>query len=591
MPAAGLDPSWTLGLNQALAQGLAFGKDVIFSYGPWSSVYTEAYHPATDLMMTGGSLYLALSWWTCLVFLMRAVQWRWVLALCICLSGMMYARDSLLFSYPLLVGLLTFRILDSGRERSNQAPWFFALLFAPFGLLPLIKASLLILCLVVMALCFVYITACKRIALAMICLLLPLLSMLLFWSLAGQSPGHLPGFLTSTLCMTNGFTEAMAIEGNSAEICLYLTASFLIFLGIVCQKQIRPISRLFIFSLFLVFLFFSFKAGFIRHNVHAFISATSILLASLLLPFAFRSKMTLPLVFFSVITWSWIIHHYTNLSIIKNIQANSLATWHGLKSRLLDSNWVKQNFDLSMSFLKKQASLPLLQGTTDIYSCKQTDLISSGNTWSPRPVMQSYSAFTPMLAQKNTQHLQGSHSPDNIIFRMEPIDERLPSLEDGASWPLLLANYQPVPGEQDWLLLRKRSKPLTTGALRVLRQEKHLLREIVELPDNGQPVFAEIMLNPTYLGHMASTFLKPDQLTIRLELTDGSQRQYRLIASMAKSVFLLSPLVENTAEFARLYDADGLNAKIVKRISIASRSDDSWQWEKEYSIRFKISVA
>ena len=588
MPAAGLDPSWMLGLNQAIAQGLAFGKDIIFSYGPYSSIYTEAYHPATSLMMTGGSLYLAFSWWVCLVFLMTGVQWRWILALCICISGMIYARDSLLFSYPLLVGLVTYKMLYSDRKLTSYAPYFFTFLFAPFGLLPLVKASLLIFCLVVLALCFIYILACKRINLAIICLMTPVISMLLFWIGSGQSPVNLPDFLINTVFMAGGFTEAMGLEGNPGEVILYILGGVFICMSILCQKQIRPVSRLFIKSLFLVFLFFSFKSGFIRHNVHAFIPATSILMAALILPFAFRSKMALPLVMFSVLIWAYIINHYTNISIFKNILANSTTTWHGVESRFSDSNWLKQNYDLSIDFMKNQASLPVLQGTTDIYSCKQTHLIASGNTWSPRPIIQSYSAFSPMLARKNAQHLQGNTAPDNIIFRMEPIDGRIPSLEDGASWPFLLANYQPTHMDNDFVFLRKKNRLTTIPNLMVLKQEKHYLQELVKVPGKGQLVFGEITIKPTLSGYMASTILKPGQLTIVFELADGSRRPYRIITNMAKSTFLISPLVENTAEFAMLYrDENALNAKVVKAISIAATSGSSWQWQKEYSIQFK----
>ena len=588
MPAAGLDPSWMLGLNQAIAQGLAFGKDIIFSYGPYSSIYTEAYHPATNLMMIGGSLYLAVSWWVCLFLLMNGVQWRWILALCICLSGMIYARDSLFFSYPLLVGLATYKTLDSDRKISPYAPYFFALLFAPFGLLPLIKASLLIFCLAVLALCFVYILACKRNILAIICLMTPVISMFLFWSGSGQLPVNLPDFLINTVLMASGFTDAMGLDGNPVEIILYMLGCVLICVSTLCQKQIRPDSRLFILSLFLVFLFFSFKSGFIRHNVHAFIPATSILIAALILPFAFRSKMALPLVIFSLLIWAYIINHYTNISVFKNIRANSTTTWHGLKSRMTDNKWLKQNYDLSITFMKNQASLPVLQGTTDIYSSKQTYLISSENTWSPRPIIQSYSAFSPMLARKNAQHLQGINAPDNIIFKMEPIDGRIPSLEDGASWPLLLANYQPTHVENDFLFLRKIHTPATSQGLTLLKQEKHYLKELVKVPGKGQPVFAEITIKPTLFGYLTSTVLKPGQLTIVFELADGTRRQYRIITNMAKSTFLISPLVENTLEFAMLYrDENALNAKVVKAISIAATSGSSWQWEKEYSIQFK----
>src|SRR6476469_6515006 len=69
MPEDGLDASWMFGMNQAVAQGLAIRRDIIFTFGPYASIYTQAYHPATDYMMMFGSLYLALSYWFALVLL------------------------------------------------------------------------------------------------------------------------------------------------------------------------------------------------------------------------------------------------------------------------------------------------------------------------------------------------------------------------------------------------------------------------------------------------------------------------------------------------------------------------------------------
>jgi hypothetical protein len=41
MPTGGLDPSWVLGLNESLTQGYKFGTDIVFTFGPFSSIYTQ----------------------------------------------------------------------------------------------------------------------------------------------------------------------------------------------------------------------------------------------------------------------------------------------------------------------------------------------------------------------------------------------------------------------------------------------------------------------------------------------------------------------------------------------------------------------
>ena len=590
MPGSSIDSSWATGLNQAIAQGLSFGKDILFTYGPWASVYTETYHPATDIMMVGGSLYLAVSWWLCVVFL--ATTWRWTLACGFLLGGMVYARDSLFFSYPLLVGILACKLVFPEPEPAKQnpcEPLIFALLFAPFGLLGLIKSSLLLTSLITALLCLIFFLLNRKKTLALICLFSPAIAMLLFWIGAGQNPANLPAWFQTTLLFTTSFTRAMALEGNQGEIILYLLTSVFILLVIACQKQPQRSQTLFLSSLFFIFLFLSFKSGFVRHNVHAFIPATSILMAALLLPLAVHSRLTIPVMIISLGTWAYIDNHYTDISLRRNFLSTATSAWYGLKNRINEKNWLKQDYELSMNYLKNQASIPLLHGTTDIYSCHQTWLISSGNNWSPRPVIQSYSVFTPALAEANRKHLLTATRPDNIIFKMEPIDNRLPALEDGASWPLLLTRYEPVALRNDFLFLaRKADYHDKVMPLQDTVTETHEFGERVMIPVGNQPVFAEIELTPAFWGYLAITFLKPHALYIRLTLKNGIQRTYRLIPDMAKSVFLLSPLIENTNEFALLYDNKKLlDDKSVHAIEIVTSPGGARDWKNRYVLHLK----
>ena len=46
--------------------------------------------------------------------------------------------------------------------------------------------------------------------------------------------------------------------------------------------------------------------------------------------------------------------------------------------------------------------------------------------------------------------------PNNIIFNVETIDNRLPNLEDGASWPILLKNYELINSDQSYILLKNK---------------------------------------------------------------------------------------------------------------------------------------
>jgi hypothetical protein len=102
-PGSGLDPSWMFAMNQAVAQGLVFGTDVIFTYGPYASVFTAFYHPATDHLMIAGALLFGACYFLSLPLLAKGRNYCWVARIAFFLAGLMYSRDALLFSYPLLL--------------------------------------------------------------------------------------------------------------------------------------------------------------------------------------------------------------------------------------------------------------------------------------------------------------------------------------------------------------------------------------------------------------------------------------------------------------------------------------------------------
>lgn len=587
MPAPGLDPSWALALNQAIAQGLSFGKDIMFTLGPYSSIYTKSYHPATGFMMFVGSCYLALSYWFCLSLLMRKIQWRWILALGIMLFGMIYARDSLLFSYPLLAGIASVKCLI---EHNKTPTMFWIILFSPLGLLPLIKGSLLILTITVLLLLFILLILLQKINIVFLCITTVLSSLSLFWLCADQSLANLPPFILSSFDMASGFTEAMSLEGDTKEILLYLLNAMLLLIPILGQKHIAIIPRLFLFSLFFVFLFLSFKAGFTRHYGHAFIAGTSILIASLYLPFLIKSKIIYPIVLCSLTTWSYIEGHYTHISIRNNILSTYSSTWHGLKSIITNKHWLTQNYSLSMAFLKEQASFPIIKGTVDIYSYNQAYLIASENTWRPRPIFQSYSVFTPALAEKNQQYLLSEHSPDTIFFNIEPIDGKMPSMDEGSSWPILLTHYTPIQEVKGFLVIQKLDKTKQQNpSVQLLSSQPHQLGEKVEIPHTHSPVFARIEIKPTLWGKWINVVYKPSPLYLTLELVNGEQKQFRIAANMANNEFLISPLIENTHEFSLLFKNNNeLNNKKVKCIIVSTNQSNLKHWNETYTQYFSL---
>lgn len=592
MPDAGLDQSWKYGMNQAVAQGLAFGRDVIFTFGPYASIYTRMYHPATDHLMLTGGLWLGVTYGIAVLYLAKNVRWYLVLVFWAVLAGLMYLQDPLLLSYPLLVGLVSLRLVGSdGREykSSGSVLALTAALFSSIGLLPLVKGSILILCAAIAALSVALFVLKRQWSLAITAVISVVLSGVFFWILTGQLLSDLPRFLMSMFSIASGYTEAMAFSGSGLEIVLFVIFALILLTAVLKHEGLGVDAKVFIFGLFFLFLFLAFKAGFVRHDGHAIISGTSALIAALLFAFTLQSRRFHYVLFLAVIVWAYIDSHHVKTStdgFASAVRSTFRSAWHGVKNRLTDEAWLQREFDSANQRLSGAVKFPLLEGTTDIYSYNQSFLIASGNAWSPRPVLQSYSAYTPSLVEKNLDHLLGKNAPDNVIFKVEPIDGRLPALEDGASWPVLLRNYRPTAQENDFLFLRKHVAEVDGPAILSVAGV-HALGSLVDVPDGGTPISAEVSVKQSLLGRLMTIFFKSSQLQISLNLVNGETKKYRFVAGMAKSGFLVSPLVESTYEFGLLYGGGGLLAdKAVKSFSITPVGG-SMLWQDDYEVLFK----
>ena len=591
MPGPSLDESWIFGINQAVAQGLAIGRDIVFTAGPYAAIYTGSFHPGPDHLMLLGGLYLGLSFGLALILATAGRRWTLLTALWVVLAGLMHSRDALFLAYPLFVAVFCFRS-TLGSDDIGPGPRrglvLTVALFLPFGLLAAIKGTFLMLSLAVAALAVMLFVTGRRWRLAFAVVASVGTSTALFWMLAGQSLTDLPRYFMAIAEVSSGYTEAMALPGAAREIVYYLVAAAVTLAAILGERLIPGRHRAFLFLAMAAFLFLAFKGSFVRHDGHATLAGVSILIGALALALAVpQSRWVAASIFLTLFAWAYIDSHYANTStrgLSTRLGATYTTAWQGIKNRITRPDALQQEYLAAVDRMRSQAKIRPLQGTTDIYAHGLSQLIASGNTWNPRPVFQSYSAYTTALAIRNSEHLVGDQAPDNIVFRLEPIDDRLPSLDDGTSWPNLLTHYRLEAAENDWLYLRKLDKAAPVAQGRVIKDGRFSMRETVPVPDSSVAVFASISIRPTLRGKVAAIVYKPRQLQITVNLADGTSRTHRLISGMARAGFLLSPWIQSTADFGALYGGvEHLAGQEVVSFSIVPAGDGA-DWEESFDV-------
>lgn len=587
MPSSGLDPSWVLGMNQSYSQGLVFGKDVIFTFGPYSSIYTKAFHPETDSLMIFGSLYLAAMFCYVAYQNLKNSKIYVVILFIAVISAVLYSRDVLLFLYPFMVAIY---ILDKlYGELDEVGAWSefeWVMLLSAFGLLPLIKGSIIFLCAAIIFLGAVMMLIARRNISAFILCISPVVSLLLFWAISGQPLDAIPQYFISMMPIISGYTEAMAVNGRSAEVYLYIVTSLVILVGLFISGGGGYLKKIYLLVVTGLILFLAFKAGFVRHDGHAINAALTLLLVCLLLARYLNGMKLYAILFLSFTTWFVIHENYHKVSVqilSKNFVNTYEEFWSGVVKRVINPNGLNREYEKRLSEIALNFNIRKIEGSVDVYSYDQANLIASGNNWSPRPILQSYSVYTPELSRKNSDYLKGSGAPDVLLIKIQPIDGRLPSLEDGASWPIIYSNYAFEEYNGGFLGLRKKEeKPVTVMDVGVKRNA--MLGEDVIVDGGKEFVYAKIKITKTFVGKIISFIFKPSELKITINLKSGEVKTYRFIAGMAESGFIISPLVESETDFILAYSGDKyLKNKKVKSFKIEP-VNFNFIWKGVYNI-------
>jgi hypothetical protein len=608
-PLTSPDASWELVLHSAFSRHLQFGRDIVFTFGPWGFLY-GGYYPTTFLIS-------ALAW-TMLAFVFwwagwrvanhfsssRLFAWLWFIGFA-GIAGMWIDQsfDVRMTGWALLLLFLHF-FVEEGRISALQILLVFA-----SGMLALVKFTALIEIAVVVGVIAAD-DAFRRRRFPWVSILFPS-SILFFWILAGQQLGLLWPFLRHSWALAGGYTEAMTWNmPEEIEVVIFtlLAMAALFALTSYAAWEKCRFSAIFPATGLGAILLLSFKHGYVRYDqIHEVTAVLELLLVTLgcqavIWPVLHKKSwgaravnfVTLAVIYlFCSFTFNrcyseqnfpderlW--EHFAQTLNIKNILMP--ATLLGNPEHLRDI------YAENLAEVRGKFPMPPVEGTVDVYPWKIAGLFSRNMQYDPRPVIQSYSAYTPELAELNAGHLRSDHAPENILFDIDPMDAKFPSLEDGLSWPELLTRYDISDTTGAFLLLKRAATPRQHRLTPLDEATIHFGQTFALPAMTNAPLWAEMEINKSILGNLASIFYKPSILRLRISLRNGRQLfYYRLVPGMMRGGFLLSPLINDKKSFVALatnywHGLAGLDVTAIN-ISVATKSGSTFCYQPTIKLR------
>ena len=563
MPKPGLDPSWRSVIEWGLLNDIGFGTDLVFTYGPLGFLHTRQYHPELFAYQ--------LTYWCAValalgVFFARYWAETPLWASLLFSSGLFLAAavpsDAWLLFLPLAAAVEIFEL------RRWQHRWLVWLLLFLSVLTGLNKFTGFVAAAATFLTVDIARTVQRRIV-PVYTLAWALGSWLVFLTVTGD--WNWPAYVAGGLEVALGYSGAMQIMGPHQDIWLAILITLgsvgLLTWGYVGRGAGRHTAATLTIGLSAaLFAYLSFKAGVVRHDgPHILLTGSGLLLLAVLAAltnFSQNNNTTAKIAAVGVaalaswnllslperhwrqgrkpdeMAWYWVVQSPKS----KLAQVSNLLLHNGY-----DSLPAKRN--AALASIRQRYPMPLLKGSVDIYPWDQALVLAHSLDYRPRPIFQSYSAYTPSLIERNYRHLIAVDGPDYTLFAPKSIDGQLVALMDGKSWKALLTKYDAISMLHQHLLLKRR-----TGSERVVvdgepRETTLTWDERLQIPQLGPCTWAEVEIEPSRKGRLVPLVYQSPVIDIELEMTHGKHRR-RFVPGMGKTGFLLNPIVETAANFA-----------------------------------------
>jgi hypothetical protein len=592
----GLDPSWMLGLNLAHAQGLVAGRDIVFTYGPLGYLV----HPEP----AGGAPWLALFYRAGLYLLGIAALWRLVLVL---------ESKAAAFWTSLILGLAV--VLDPLREenqvavtvvvlallvlvdRSRWRPAGLAVLGFATGLAVMVKwnqgAEGLALFAAVLAAAIFQTQRLGRRRVLLAACVLPLSVVTLFVASTGSLLALGP-YVRYGWEIASGYSEAMGIPGplwQAALACATIAAGFLAVLFVAGDLR----SLLPGFAPALMAAYFAFKHAMTRQgpgHAPAFqMNFAAALLFLLVLAREARDRRLILVfqLFSAAIGYAILVESYPGFDseirarlelrqVARSAQAfqHWHATWEGIGAANAAN---RSKLRLPDHFRE------LIQGGTVDAVPWDIDVVqANGWKWRPRPVFQSYSAYTPALDRLNAAHLESGHTADFVILNFAAADSRHPFLETPLSWRALLDRYDlRLAGE--WMLLQHRKaprfgQPVPVGSATTRWDED------VPVPWGAGLLMMGPHIRPSLPGRMMSALFRSSAVYMEGTFSSGRRMRWRTVPRNLAAGFLIRPFPQDLQELRALFLPDPFRNSPDQIVSVRFHADRPGEFGAEIPIEW-----
>lgn len=612
----GLDPSWCIALKVAIEDKLLFGQDFLFTYGPLGFLNT-GYAPkgfAYQLVAFSVHLLIQVGFVVLIIEIVKKSASK-VMALFfagLCFFPYRFVGD---LSFSLLILQVGFLFLFLQNKKIYSLGIVSVITIIAF----FIKLNLSLAMLVIWfgSLSFFglrrYLSAKSVVTLASISILLLLL-------LAYILQTNLAIYVSSGVKLIDGYIDAQAVMNDIYGIRLVLAFGvvltvILFFLWIawdyfLAQKNKNAkANQLFVFCLVALSLFLSYKQSFSSlssTNLYGFLLFFPVIISLILLVENTKKVQAkvivlvlLGFLFRNGLHWYWsdgTLQGYAfsalptakkDLGSWQNRKSNfeGIQTFIGSSSAIgfftnafneQEVTYTKQ--DALVRQFPDEVNAYLRKGTVDILPWEIAYIMVNKLPYNPRPIVQTYQAYSGYLDSLNAQKYQSQTAPDYLLYQELPYREQFFFFYEGATKRAILTRFD----VQN--LIKVKQEEGNVDTLMVLKKSNRVKKEVIiskssktidtfsklDLPPTQNILLIKWHLKYSILGQASKILFQPPYLFGVFEYTDGSSEKFRLVPNVLNGGVIANKRVRNNAEAFTFFSTQGQKNVGIRSIKLVS---------------------
>jgi len=221
--------------------------------------------------------------------------------------------------------------------------------------------------------------------------------------------------------------------------------------------------------------------------------------------------------------------------------------------------------------------------TVDVYPYDLSIAFAQNVIYRPRPIPQSYAAYTPMLDELNEAAVRSSNYAEYVLLHFDTVDYRYFLFEEPRTYRALAEHYRSEGVFGRWLLMRRALKRVSRD--NVLLRSTGRMNDSIAIPQSTQLLFGCFTIDYTLLGSLATAIYRPPELRVIFELESGVERSYRAIRPLLQSCVPINYHVDSLRDLEAFLSNDLGRLMKVKAIRFSSYGDYAYQPQIAYVVK------